>query len=138
MGQTVNSGRNGNYFGRRMAVYAARNLGTELIKTGTKSNEAMLHGQRVVLKSAHKNTSDIGVTLNVLENIQSIIAVLENKGKQESDVHKYTIYKVSKEWYKQHMYPSRSSSSAARTTRMVNCNLIREHGEAIGKLACDF
>lgn len=137
-GQTQNTGRNGDYFGRRMGAYAAQHLGSKLLDTGTKSNETILDTQRVVLKSAHKRTSAIGVTLNVLENIQSIVAVLENKSKQENDVHKYTIYKVSTEWYKQYMKPSRSSPSAARTTRMVNCSLIRKHGKVIGELVCDF
>ncbi|ETA67820.1 hypothetical protein MettiDRAFT_1255 [Methanolobus tindarius DSM 2278] len=138
MGQNKNTGRAGNNFGHRMAVYAAQNLGTELLNTGTKSNEVILDGQRVVLKSAHKKTSAVGVTLNVLENIQSIVAVLENKEKQEDDIHNYTIYKVPVEWYKQHMKPSRSSERAARTTRMVNCNLIRKNGEVIGELTCNF
>ncbi|WP_321429053.1 hypothetical protein [uncultured Methanolobus sp.] len=138
MGQNKNTGREGVVFGRRMAELAFRHLGSELLNTKTKSNETKFNGQIVVLKSAHKNTSSVGVTLNVLENIQSIIAVLENKEKQEDGVHKYTLYKVPVEWYKQHMYPSRSSPSAAKTTRMVNCNPIRKNGEVIGELICDF
>ncbi|WP_321430845.1 hypothetical protein [uncultured Methanolobus sp.] len=138
MGQNKNTGRAGNNFGHRMAVYAAQHLGTELLNTGTKSNEVILDGQWVVLKSAHKKTSAVGVTLNVLENIQSIVAVLENKENQEDDIHNYTIYKVPVEWYKQHMKPSRSSPSAAKSTRMVNCSPIRENGEVIGELTCDF
>jgi hypothetical protein len=137
-GQTQDTGRAGNNFGHRMGMYAAKYLDTELLKTENKSNEAMLDGQRIVLKSAHKKTSSVGVTLNVLENIKSVVAILENKDKQENDIHKYTIYKVSTEWYKQYMKPSRSSPSAARTTRMVNSNLIRKHGEVVGELTCDF
>jgi hypothetical protein len=138
VGQTPKTGKAGNNFGHRMGVHAAQHLGTKLLNTGTKSNEALLDDQRVILKSAHKKTSSIGVTLNVLENIQSIVAVLEDKSKYAEGVHHYTIYKVPTEWYKQYMLPSRSSPSAARTTRMVSCSMIRRHGEIIGKLTCDF
>jgi len=138
MGQNVDTGRAGNDFGHRMALYAAKHLGTKLLDTGNKSNEAMLDGQRVVLKSAHKRTSVIGVTLNVLANVQSIVAVLEDKGKQTDGMHHYTIYRVPAEWYKKYMVPSRSSPSAARTVRMVSCSMIRKHGEVIGQFPCDF
>jgi hypothetical protein len=117
-----------------MGTYAAEYLGTRLLDTGTKSNQAMLNGEQIVIKAAHKNTSSVGVTLNVLEHVQSIVAVLEDKGTSASNIHEYTIYKVSKDWYKKHMTPSRNSESASRTTRMVRCNLIRTHGEQIGKL----
>ncbi len=136
MGQDIITGRAGNDFGHLMGTYAAEHLGTKLLDTGTKSNQAILNGEQVVIKAAHKNTSSVGITLNVLLQVQSIVAVIEDKGASSRNIHEYTIYKVSKDWYKKHMTPSRSSERASRTTRMVNCNLIRAHGEQIGKITC--
>lgn len=138
MGQNMITGRAGNDFGHLIGTYAAEYLGTKLLDTGTKSNQAILNGEQVVIKAAHKHTSSVGVTLNVLEQVQSIVAVLEDKGTSPSNIHEYTIYKVSKDWYKKHMTPSRSSESASRTTRMVHCNLIRTHGEQMGKMTYGF
>lgn len=138
MGQDMITGQAGNNFGHLMGTYAAEYLGTKLLDTGTKSNQAILNGEQVVIKAAHKNTSSVGVTLNVLEQVQSIVAVLEDKNTSSNNIHEYTIYKVPKDWYKKHMRPSRSSERAARTTRMVNCNLIRAHGEQIGIMTCGF
>ncbi|AEH60598.1 hypothetical protein Mzhil_0732 [Methanosalsum zhilinae DSM 4017] len=138
MGQTYESGIAGARFGHLMSSYAAKNLGAKLLETETQSNEALLNGQRVVIKSAHKNTPSIGVTLNVLTNIESVVAILETKDSQAEGTHKYKVYKVSKEWYKANMKPSRSSPSATRNTRMVRCNLIRKHGEVLCDFTCHF
>lgn len=138
MGQTTESGINAVFYGHNMAEFTAKHLGTKLLDTETGSNEAMYNGERVVLKAAHKRTPSIGVTINVLEKIQEIIATLEDKEESLDNFYHYTVYKVSTDWYKQHMKPSRSSERAKRTTRMVNCNLIRNEGKIIGELSCDF
>ncbi len=92
MGQTSDTGRAGNDFGHLMGTYAAKHLGTKLLEIDTGSNEAMLNGERIVIKAAHKNTSSVGVTLNVLNHVQTIVVVLEDKDKLSSGTHDYTIY----------------------------------------------
>lgn len=123
MGQTTESGRKAVPYGHYMAEFTAKHLSTKLLDTETRSNEAMYNGKRVTLKAAHKRTPSIGVTINVLEKIQVIIATLEDKEESLDNFHHYTVYKVSTDWYKQHMKQSRSSERAKKTTRMVNCNL---------------
>lgn len=138
MGQTAKSGRKAVCYGHCMAEFTAKHLGTKLLDIGTGSNEAIYNGERVVLKAAHKGTPSIGVTINVLGNIQTIVATLEDKEESLDEFHHYTVYKVSTDWYKQHMKISQSSEMAKRTTRMVNCNLIRNEGKVIGELSCNF
>jgi len=121
-----------------MGEFVANHLCTKLLDTKKGSNEAIYNGERVIFKAAHEGTPSIGVTINVLENVQGIIATLEDKEKSLDNFHHYTIYKVSTDWYKQQMKPSQSSEAAARTTRMANCNLIRKEGKVIGEFACDF
>ncbi|KGK99218.1 hypothetical protein LI82_04130 [Methanococcoides methylutens] len=138
MGQTPETGQAGNNFGHRMGEHVAKRLGTQLLETGTGSNEAIYDGERVILKSAHKNTSSIGVTINVLETVQAIIATFEDKNKSSQNLHHYTIYRVSFNWYKEHMKPSRANERASRTTMMVTRSSIRKEGKVIGEFECDF
>ncbi|NPE28644.1 hypothetical protein HNV12_11880 [Methanococcoides sp. SA1] len=138
MGQTPKTGQAGDKFGHRMGKYVAKHLVTQLLDTGTGSNEAIYDGERFILKSAHKNTSSIGVTIRVLENVKGIIATFEDKDKSTEDLHHYTIYRVSVDWYEEHMKPSQSSEAASRTTMMVTRSSIRKEGKVIGEFECDF
>lgn len=138
-GQTENSGRAGHNFGHRMGEFAAKHLGTELIRDSSiRSNEAFLQGDRVVIKSAHKRTTKIGVPHNVLDRVDSVIAVLEDKNGSYNDVHKYSIYKISSDWFKSTMTPSHSSEYAKKKVGMTSCSGIRYNGEKLGELTCDF
>ncbi|MCD4677719.1 MAG: hypothetical protein K8S18_17235 [Desulfobacula sp.] len=138
-GQTQDTGRAGNDFGHLMGEFAVRQLGTELIRESSiKSNEAFLDEKRVVIKSAHKKTTGIGVPHNVLQRVNSIIAVLEDKNGSSNGIHKYSIYEVSSEWFISTMTPSQSNEYAKKKVGMVNCSEIRRNGEKIIEFTCDF
>jgi hypothetical protein len=136
MVQTQESGRAGNDFGHRMGEYAANHLGIELIRDSPIiSNEAYLDGQRVVIKSAHKNTTSIGIPHNVLNRVANVIAVLEDKINNIDDgVHKYSIYKVDSEWFKSEMKPDSSRDYVGH----LNRGKIQKHCEKMSELTCDF
>lgn len=121
MGQNADSGRAGNNYGYMMGSKVAQFLGAELL--GKNSNEATLNGEIIVIKSARRKTSSIGVTPKMLERIKWIIVALENMDNS------YTLYRIKFDWYKSKMYPSRSKN--ARGTMMVSCKDIISEGKKL-------
>ncbi len=138
MAQTAYTGKRGNDFGHKMGYVAAKYLRTELLQTPGKSNEAYLNGELIVIKSAHKTTSSIGIPYNVLDRVKSVVAVLEDKNYSKNGYHKYTMYKVDADWCKLKSTPSQSSESSSKKIGMVTCKNIKGHGEKISELICDF
>lgn len=127
MPQNQNSGAEGNRFGHEMAARVAEFLGTELISEN--SNEIIWEGKRFVIKSAHKKTSEIGVTANTLERVQGIIAAIENQNDN-----RYTLYIVELNWYKEKMTPSHSHSHASDKVMKRSCNRIKEECKAFATI----
>lgn len=123
------SGRAANQWGHKMAKWVAQYLGTELLSDF--SNEAFLGDERIVIKSAHQRTPQIGLSQATLERVQKIIAVLENPDNS------YTIYKLNPTWYRSHMAPSRSERPSAQKVMMVQCKLVREEGQVMGIIPQD-
>jgi len=126
MSQDRESGRIANEYGHTMAAKVANFLGTELLSKA--SNEAILGGERIAIKCAHRKTPEIGVSLKMLERVQSIMAALEDKDGT------YALYQVDTGWYQMQMTPSRSKSSSAQNVMMVSCKAIRTIGRAIGRM----
>jgi hypothetical protein len=127
MPQNRETGARADRFGREMADRIARTLGTRLITKN--SNEINYKGKRIVIKSAQKNVPQIGVSLKMLKRIKGIIAVLEEKEG------KYTLYKITPQWYKLEMTPSKSKSPSACKVMMVSCKRIREECSIVGRYA---
>lgn len=127
MPQSQKTGVEGNQFGHEMAAKIAKFLGTELISEN--SNEIIWEGKRFVIKSAHKNTPEIGVTANTLERVQGIIAAIENQNDN-----RYTLYIVELNWYKEKMTPSCSHSHAPGKVMKRSCNRIREECKAFATI----
>ena len=116
MAQGKRSGQEANRYGRTMARKVAQHLGTRLISSA--SNEAMYDGKRIVIKSAHYKTGEIGVSKNTLSRADAIIAALET---QKGD---YALYEITPQWYNHRMRLSRSSSPSAPKIMMVSCKAI--------------
>ena len=74
MPQNRVSGAAANTYGRETAPKIAAALGATML--GSESNEAVLNGQRVVIKCAGKNTTSVGVTYSMLDSLDSVIAAL--------------------------------------------------------------
>lgn len=135
MVQTQESGRAGNNFGHIMGEHTAKHLGIQLIRDSSIiSNEAYLDGQRVVIKSAHKNNSRIGIPHNVLNRVMSVIAVLEDKNSPIDGVHKYSIFTVDSDWFKLEMTPDCRRDYIGH----LQGGKIRRHCKKIDELTCDF
>jgi hypothetical protein len=134
MVQTQNTGKAGNDFGHKMGMYAANHLGTELLNNVNGSNEAMLDGQRVVIKSAHLGNNRIGIPHNVLNRVVGVIAVIEDRNSPIDKKHKYSIYKIDSEWFKSKMIPDCRRDNIGH----VSNGKIRQYGRRISELTCDF
>ena len=117
MVQNRESGAAGNKYGHIMGEKVAKFLGTKLLSKT--SNEIILHGQRIVIKSAREKTPEIGLSTNMLERVQCIIAAIENEDGS------YTLYRVETHWYKEKMTQSRSKSDVKGKIKKVSCKAIR-------------
>jgi len=126
MVQNRESGAAGNKYGHMMGEEVAKFLGTKLLSKS--SNEVILDGQRIVVKSARKKTPEIGLSINMLERVQSIIAAIENEDGS------YTLYRVETQWYKEKMTQSLSISDVKSKIKKVSCNAIRNECKIFGNM----
>jgi len=127
MGQNSTSGAAGSAYGHEMASKVASYLGTQLLSS--KSNEAYLEGKRVVIKCARCKTPQIGVSEKMLERIDAIIPALEAKNGD------HEIYRITPQWYKSKMSPSRSKKRhPANRVMMVSCEAIINSGQHIATM----
>lgn len=127
MGQDKESGRAANKFGRAMATKVANFLRARLISRI--SNEAVLADERIIIKSAHHKTPEIGLSIATLDRVDSIVAALEDEDGE------YTLYRLDSQWYRSQMKPSRSKSPSAQKVMMVSCKAVREVGRVVGKIS---
>lgn len=128
MVQNAETGRAGNYYGYEMSSKVAQLLGAKLL--GKTSNEATLNGETVVLKSARKKTSSVGVTSRMLERIKCIIVALENMDDS------YDLYRIEIDWFNSKKHRSRSKN--ANGTMLVLCKDIRKEGEKLASNILSF
>lgn len=75
MTQNRETGAAANQFGKEAAIKIAQHL--KLKRLSSRTNEVIYKGQRAVIKSAHLGNGYIGVTLNMLERIDLILAAFE-------------------------------------------------------------
>ena len=128
MVQNAETGRAGNDYGYKTAFQVAQLLGAKLL--GKNSNEAILKGEKVVLKSARKKTSSIGVTPRMRERIKFIIVALENMDDS------YDLYRIEIDWFESKMY--KSQSKTANGTMLVSCKDIRTEGKKLASNILSF
>ena len=75
MPQDQETGAAGDAFGRETAPLIAQAIGATM--RGGASNEADFNGQRVVIKCARQKTQSVGVTYQMLERLDAIVAAFE-------------------------------------------------------------
>jgi len=121
MPQDHTSGAAANAWGHAMAQKVANHLGATLV--GNKnSNEANWKGKSISIKSAKYGNTLIGVTLPILNRVQSVVAAL-----QESHG-TFSLFEVSSSWYSNQMRVPPNKPNIG----MVRCDLIRSTGKALG------
>lgn len=100
MPQDRETGKRAMLFGHSMAKIIAAHLGANLVEP-SRSNKAIWNNRKIVIKSAKLGNSQIGVTLNILDWANSIIAAI-----QENNTY-FTLYEVTSDWYRHRMRLSR-------------------------------
>lgn len=127
MGQNKITGSAAVEFGHEMAKMIAKFLDTELLSAN--SNEIIFEGERFVIKSAHRKTSSIGITVTMFGRLQGIIAAFEN------DEGRYTLYKVDlKRSPPLQMVLSQSSGHKNNKVIKISRKSIQKYGETIGNI----
>ncbi len=86
------------------------------------SNECLLGNERLVIKCAHRNTGDIGVSYKMLERLDGIIGAFEDEGAE------YDLCRLSPQTFKLHMRPTRSKGPAAGRVGLVRKTVFLESG----------
>ena len=126
MGQDRISGIAANKWGHMMAAKVAQHLGIELLSHD--SNEASFNGKRIIIKSAHHKTPEIGISKKTLDRVDAIIAALET---EKGD---YALYEITPKWFSKQMKPSRSKSPSAAKVMMVSCKAVINAGQFLGSM----
>lgn len=127
MEQNQKTGASGVEFGYEIAKIIAKYLNTELLSP--KSNEILIDGERFVIKSGHRKTSSIGITVNMFKRLQGIIAVFEIGDGI------YTLYKINlKKIPSSEMIDSESTGHKKNKVIKISRKSIIKHGEVIGTI----
>lgn len=122
MVQTRESGAAGNAFGHETAPKIAAALGA--IMAGDGSNEALWNGIPVVIKTAGKSTTSVGVVYEMLDRIDFILAAFQHKDGS------FDVYSLPASEYSKHTRDSRSSG-AEGLVGLVTKKVFLEHGKRI-------
>jgi hypothetical protein len=127
MPQSRESGAAANRYGREFGEKIAQALGAEKVRKG--SNEALLNGQRVVIKCRQKGRiQSVGVTYCMLERLAAIIGAFE-----EADG-SYTIVRLPAERFRAAMTPTRSKGRSAGRVGVVKRAVFDRDGTVTKKL----
>ena len=127
MAQDRHSGAEANRYGREVARAIANRLGTSC--PNKNSNECVYKGKRVVIKCAHANTQDIGVTYRMLERIDKVIAAFE----QDSGA--YRLYCLTPAQFGKNMRPTASRGPAAGRVGLVRKSVFLEKSQFLAAIS---
>lgn len=122
MPQNRDSGAAANSYGRDTAPKIAAAIGA--VMTSQASNEATYSGLRAVIKCAGKNTTSVGVTYQMLEHLDVVLAAFQHKDGS------YDVYSLPAGEYAKHMRDSRSSGGEGRVG-LVTKKVFAELGKRI-------
>lgn len=110
---------------RRIAVA----LGTEL--TDPDTNRITLNGRKAVIKTARKNTTSVGVTRRMLEDLDEVIAALEQPDGT------YRLMALDAAEYRLKMGPKKSKEHYATKVGIVARKVFEDHGRDMGTFTLD-
>jgi len=123
MTQDQTTGAKGDAFGRAAAKEIARLVGAKLVRKS--SNEAVLDGKRVVIKSAGRGNDKVGVSLQMLSHLDGIVAAFQN------DDEIFEVYLLEPSVYAAHMTPTRSKGPSSGKVGVLRKSVFISCGKAI-------
>jgi hypothetical protein len=129
MAQDRQSGLEASRYGHRCARLIAKAIGAEMV--GNKSNECILNGQRVVIKTAHTQTTSVGVLYHMVDRIKAVVGAFEeNDGT-------YRVMHLPIERCAASMRPTRSKGASRDRVGIVDRKLFEEEGRLVGVVKID-
>ena len=123
MPQDNDSGAAGDTFGRETARRIALAIGASML--GTASNEAMLDGQRVVIKCAQIKTSSVGVTFRMLKRLESVVGAFQR------DDGAFEVISLPADVYRRRMSDTRSTGASAGGVGKVSKSVFVAEGQQV-------
>jgi hypothetical protein len=125
MPQDRESGAAAAAWGRHTAVRIGQALGAT--STSSISNEFSFRGRRVVIKTAHLNTTSVGVTYHMLERLDDVLAAFEVNSRE------FDVWSIPARTFEQHVRDSRSRGSAGKVG-LVTRRVFQELGQRVGSV----
>jgi hypothetical protein len=126
MPQDRNRGAAANRWGRETARQIASQIGAVMQRPG--SNEALLNGQRVVIKCAAPATHSVGVTYQMLETLDSVI------GAFQLDDGSFELWSLDPQRFAEAMRETRSRGASAGKVAIVRKSVFLSHGKSMGRV----
>lgn len=113
-------------WGRKTADAVARTLGARSINPN--ANEYVLDGEKVTIRCARATTNSVGVTFNMLDRIDAVLAALE------ADDAAFDIYRLEPAAYRDAMRLTRSKGPSSGRVGIVMTKVFRDEGKFVGNL----
>ena len=123
MPQDQETGAAGDAFGRETAPLIAQAIGATM--RGGASNEADFNGQRVVIKCARQKTQSVGVTYQMLERLDAIVAAFE------TDDGSFAVLSLPTDVYRERMTETKSRGASAGAVGIVQKSAFTSEGNPI-------
>lgn len=126
MSQDRASGAAADEWGRQTARELAQQLGAT--KRTLRSNECLLDGKRIVIKSAAPGTDSVGVTFKMLDRLDEVLGAFQR------DDGAFDIWSLSPSVFREHMRDTRSRGASAGKVGLVKKDVFQSKGRALGRV----
>ena len=111
MPQDAIGGAEANKYGRETSRLIAKKIGAISLKDN--SNEFAFEGRIITIRCAHKGKMQVGVSYQMLERIDSVVAAFEIENKV------YNLYEMTPCLYKMHMRDSKKEGKVGLVRKQV-------------------
>jgi len=129
MAQDRQSGLEASRYGHRCARLIAKAIGAEMV--GNKSNECMWNGQPVLIKTAHRQTTSVGVLYHMMDRIKAVLGAFEeNDGS-------YRVMQLPIERCHAVMRPTGSKGASRDRVGIVDRKVFEDEGRLVGVVKID-
>jgi hypothetical protein len=126
MPQDCVTGAAANEWGRNTARQIAAQIGASM--QGGTSNEALLNGERIVIKCAAPATDSVGVTFKMLKKLDSIV------GAFQLDDGSFELWSLTPKQFESAMRDTRSRGAAAGKVALVRRKVFITEGKHLGRV----
>ena len=90
------------------------------------SNECLLNGERLVIKTANPGNTKVGVSYQMLETLDGVVGAFSDAPGE------FDLYRLSPAVYRENMTPTRSKGRSTSRVGMVPKSVFQSKGRPIG------